>query len=168
LITLLNAYQQLRARRRDVPTLALVLPQQSKPSRANLKLSSFTTAPGIRCLHAVTDHSLASLYSAALMTVIPSFEEGFGLPVIESMACGTPVACSSAASLPEIAGDSAIYFPPDSAEAMATAMEQLLDSDELRHKLSTQGLERATEYSTSRAAAGYASVLSLAIAGTGS
>ena len=160
LMTLLAAYQQLRAKRRDIPTLVLVLPRKSKQSRANSKLTPFTTAPGVHCLHAVADHSLASLYSAALMTVVPSFEEGFGLPVIESMACGTPVVCSDAASLPEIAGDAALYFPPASADAMAAVIKQVIDSPSLQQRLAAAGIKRAARYSASNAAAAYASVLS--------
>lgn len=160
LTTLLAAYQQLRVGRDDIPTLVLVLPRKSKPSRANSKLSPFAAAPGVHCLHAVADHSLASLYSAALMTVVPSFEEGFGLPVIESMACGTPVVCSHAASLPEIAGNAALYFPPASAEAMAAVIEQVIDSPTLQQRLAVAGIKRAASYSASYAAAAYASILS--------
>jgi len=94
---------------------------------------------------------------------MPSFEEGFGLPVIESMACGTPVACSRAASLPEIAGDDAVYFAPDSAEEMISAIEQLLYSEKLQQRLAAAGLKRAATYSVSRAASAYASILSTVI-----
>lgn len=165
LTTLLTAYQHLYARRRDMPALILVLPRKAKPSRADAKLLQLITMPGVRCLHAVADDALASLYSAALMTVVPSFEEGFGLPVIESMACGTPVICSRAASLLEIAGESALYFVPDSADELASTIEQLLDSGDLQRKLAFEGLSRAAEYSASRAAVGYATVLSSVIAG---
>ena len=160
LITLLNAYQHLSAKRRDMPDLVLVLPRNAKGARTDANLLPLMTMPGVRCLHGVTDDSLASLYSAALMTVVPSFEEGFGLPVIESMACGTPVACSNTASLPEIAGDNAVYFPPDSIEAMASAIEQVFGSQTLRQQLAADGLKRAASYSVSHAASAYASVLS--------
>jgi len=159
LATLLTAYRRLFAQRRDMPALVLVLPRKSRRSQVDAKLLELIALPGVRCLHAVADDALASLYSAALMTVVPSFEEGFGLPVIESMACGTPVVCSRAASLPEIAGDSALFFAAGSSDELTSAIEQLLDSDELRHKFSSRGIERAAEYSTSRAAAAYASVL---------
>lgn len=167
LTTLLTAYQHLYARRRDMPALVLVLPRKAKPSEEEAKLHQLISMPGVRCVHSVADEALASLYSAALMTVVPSFEEGFGLPVIESMACGTPVICSQAASLPEIASDSALYFAPDSADELASTIEQLLDSDDLQGKLSSKGLIRAAHYSTSRAAAAYASALSLVLDSAG-
>ena len=160
LITLLTGYQHLSAKHRDVPALVLVLPQGSSGIRTDVNLLSLMTMPGVHCLHAIPDRSLASLYSAALMTVVPSFEEGFGLPVIESMACGTPVTCSRAASLPEIAGEDAIYFAPGSADAMISAIEQLLYSEELQQRLAVGGLKRAAMFSVSNAAAAYASVVS--------
>lgn len=163
LITLLTAYQRLSAQIRDIPRLVLVLPQNSPASRTDGTLLSLMALPGVHCLHGVTDRSLASLYSAALMTIVPSFEEGFGLPVVESMACGTPVTCSHAASLPEIAGDDAVYFAPGSADSMASAIEQLLCSDQLRQRLAAGGLKRAAGYSISRAATAYASVVSSVI-----
>jgi len=160
LTTLLAAYDHLSAKRRDMPALVLVLPQKTNSSLTDAKLLSLMTMPRVHPLHTVDDHSLASLYSAALMTVVPSFEEGFGLPVIESMACGTPLVCSRAASLPEIAGDNAIYFSPHSAEDIATAIERVLDSQALQQQLSVAGLERAARYSVSHAAGAYASILS--------
>ena len=156
LLTLLTAYRQLRARRRDMPPLVSVLPKKIKAST----VGSMQLMPGVRCLHAVDDRSLASLYAAASMTVVPSFEEGFGLPVIESMASGTPVICSDAASLPEIAGDAAIYCSPRSPEAMAAAIEQVLDSQSLQQSLAAAGIKSAARFSAHRGAAAYATLLS--------
>ncbi len=161
--TLLVAYQQLCTRYRDAPELVLVLPEHRRPYRLDRNFLPLMTMAGVHCLRAVSDRVLASLYSSALMTVIPSFEEGFGLPVIESMACGTPVVCSRAASLPEIAGDDAVYFAPDSAEEMVSAIEQLLCSEKLQQRLTAAGLQRAAMYSASRAASAYASMLSTVI-----
>ena len=159
LVTLLQAYRLISARRRDVPHLVVVLPNEAAAERIDPKLRSLLATPGVHCLYAVPDETLASLYSAALMTIMPSYEEGFGLPVLESMACGTPVACSRAASLPEIAGDCAIYFDPHSTEEMAWAIEQLLSSDDSRLHLAEKGLERAKAFSGTRAAAAYAEIL---------
>jgi glycosyltransferase involved in cell wall biosynthesis len=159
LITLLRAYRHLSAKLRDVPALVLVLPQKQPASSTDGDLLSRLATPGVRCLHTVEDDSLAALYCAALMTVVPSFEEGFGLPVIESMACGTPVACSRAASLSEIADNDAIYFAPDSVEEMSSVIERMLFSDELQRQLAVGGLKRATGYSAGRSAAAYASML---------
>jgi len=91
----------------------------------------------------VTDAQLRRAYSGADLTVLPSFEEGFGLPVVESMACGTPVACSRSASLPEIAGDAAAYFDPRDIEEIAEVIEGVLLSTERQCELRQLGIERA-------------------------
>ena len=160
---LLEAYQHIRARHHDVPGLVLVLPDRQKSAQGNDRLRSLMNGQGIRCLHAVSDHSLAELYCAAQMTLLPSFEEGFGLPAVESMACGTPVLCSNAASIPEIAGDAAGYFSPHSIEEIGYAIEELLNSTAMQFRLTAAGLERAELYSVERAATGYASVVSSVI-----
>ena len=164
LTTLLKAYRVFSERRGDQLKLVLVLPRDTVTG-SNWGLPSLLATRGVHCLYSVSDESLASLYGAAAMTVMPSFEEGFGLPIIESMACGTPVACSRAASLPEIAGDSAIYFDPYSAEELAWAIDQLLHSEELRRHLAEQGLRRAAKYPAAGSAAAYAAVISSLVGG---
>ncbi len=151
LTRLLKAYRLLSSKYREFPDLVLVLPHEPP--------APLLATPGVRCLHGVSDQTLASLYSAAVMTIVPSFEEGFGLPAIESMACGTPVACSRAASLPEIAGDVAVYFDPGSTEDLACAIDRLLSTETLRLHLAAQGVKHAAQYSANRAAATYASML---------
>jgi len=89
---------------------------------------------------------IRSVYSGADLTVLPSFEEGFGLPVVESMACGTPVACSRAASLPEIGGEAAEYFDPHVAGSIAAAIEKVLSSTDCWRELQRLGLERAQKF----------------------
>ena len=87
------------------------------------------------------------VYAAADVLVMPSLIEGFGFPVLEAMACGTPVVCSRAASLPEVAGDAAEYFDPASAEDLAAALQRVLGSSQLRETLRAKGLERARLFS---------------------
>jgi glycosyltransferase involved in cell wall biosynthesis len=160
---LLMAHQQLCNQNRDTPTLVLVLREDPASSTMDKQMRSLITRPQVRCLSGIPDASLASLYAGALITVMPSLEEGFGLPVVESMACGTPVACAHAASLPEVAGDAAIFFAPDSVDDMSSALIRLTHSTELRRQLSARGLKRAAMYSTSRAGEAYASMLSTVI-----
>jgi glycosyltransferase involved in cell wall biosynthesis len=90
---------------------------------------------------------LPLVYGAAEMLVMPSFIEGFGLPVLEAMACSTPVACSRVASLPEVAGDAAEYFDPSSMDDLAAAMERVLRSSQLQETMRLKGLERAKLFS---------------------
>ena len=98
-------------------------------------------------LGAVAEEDLPALYSGAELFVFPSLYEGFGLPVIEAMACGTPVACSNTSSLPEVAGDAALLFDPHTPEAMATAIHQALRDEELREELRRRGLAQAQRFS---------------------
>ena len=94
----------------------------------------------------VPDHLLAALYSAARMLVLPSLDEGFGLPAAEAMACGTPVAASSAGALPEVVGEAGVFFDPLNEDMMASAIERLLTRDDLHARCSELGLERAKRH----------------------
>jgi glycosyltransferase involved in cell wall biosynthesis len=81
------------------------------------------------------------------LLVMPSRIEGFGLPVLEAMACGTPVICSRAASLPEVGGEAVVYFDPANPNELALAMERVLASTELQQDLRRKGLARARLFS---------------------
>lgn len=94
----------------------------------------------------VPDDLLPQVYAAADLAVVASKSEGFGLPVLEAMACGTPVACSRAASLPEIGGDAVAYFDPYSIEEMAAVIEQVLDSPTLQVELREGGPKQAAKF----------------------
>jgi glycosyltransferase involved in cell wall biosynthesis len=94
----------------------------------------------------VSQALLPKIYAAADLLVMPSNAEGFGLPVIEAMACGTPVVCSQAASLPEVAGDAAVYFDPEDPEDLAESIERLGHSSDLRESLKVKGLQRAKQF----------------------
>lgn len=119
---------------------------------AGVDPSSFVLIP------TVPQADLPSLYSAARAFVFPSFYEGFGLPPLEAMACGCPVASSNAASLPEVLGDACLYFDPRSGDGMRSALGRLLDGGELAG-LRAKGLVRAAEQDASLAAAGLVSII---------
>jgi glycosyltransferase involved in cell wall biosynthesis len=95
---------------------------------------------------------LEGLYRAAAFAVLPSLYEGFGLPVLEAMARGVPVACSRRSSLPEVAGDAALLFDPENVDEIRTAMERLLTDARLVEQLRTAGCERAALFTWERTA----------------
>jgi glycosyltransferase involved in cell wall biosynthesis len=100
----------------------------------------------------VSDEELAGLYDLATCLAFPSLAEGFGLPVLEAMRRGLPVACSNATSLPEVAGDAALYFDPTDSDAMGRALEQLLSDPALRERLAAAGKAQAEKFSWGKTA----------------
>jgi glycosyltransferase involved in cell wall biosynthesis len=98
------------------------------------------------------DEDLPALYSEAVCLAYPSLYEGIGLPVLEAMACGTPVLTSAISSLPEVAGDAAILVDPYRVEAIAEGLRQLLDDATLRAELVTRGLRQAARFTWEGAA----------------
>jgi glycosyltransferase involved in cell wall biosynthesis len=133
---LFEAFALLRAER---PELRLVL-TGSDPGQ---------TPPGVERRGRVPLDELARLYRTAAALVFPSRYEGFGQPPLEAMASGCPVACSDAASLPEVCGDAARLFDPDSPDAIAAAVRDVLDGPE---PWRSRGLARAAEFTWERAA----------------
>ena len=97
------------------------------------------------------DGDLPALYSAAEAFVFPSLFEGFGLPVLEAMACGTPVACSGSSTLPEVAGGAALFFDPEDVEAIRSALSEMLTHADLREDLRRRGLAQSERFSWERA-----------------
>ena len=100
----------------------------------------------------VDDGDLAALYSGARAFAYPSLYEGFGLPVLEAMQCGTPVLTSNVSSLPEVIGDAGLAIPPTDGDAMAHALFRLLTDDDLAADLARRGAERARLFSWDRTA----------------
>jgi glycosyltransferase involved in cell wall biosynthesis len=120
----------------------------------------------------VSAAELEGLWALTSAFVFPSLYEGFGLPVLEAMARGVPVACSNASSLPEVAGEAALLFDPRDEAAIAQALSRLLSDPALVEKLRARGLERAREFTWERSARGtldsYARALGLAPSGADS
>jgi|SRR5882672_1899304 len=144
--TLLQAFALLR-KRHDTPQRLLIVGDDARWKSLLLEECSRL---GIRdttdFVPYVSQELLPKVYAGADLLVMPSTIEGFGLPVLEAMASGTPVVCSQAASLPEVAGDAALYFDPASAEELAEKIEMLLNSRELQESLRAKGLERAQQF----------------------
>lgn len=152
--TLVSAYEQYR--RLAAPGHAPVSLVLVGDYTSDVFHSSFTAiramidtaglGASVRFVGYVPDPDLRHLYSAAAALVLPSFYEGFGLPVLEAMACGAPVVASSAGALPEVVGDCGLLFDPHSTEQLAGVLMRLLGDEALQRDLSSRGLTRAAAY----------------------
>ena len=99
----------------------------------------------------VDDRLLRELYRTSSILAFPSLDEGFGIPVLEAMAAGTPVLCSNSSALPEVSGDAALLVDPLSVESIAEGIKRLTDEPDLRSTLRERGLARASEFTWERA-----------------
>ncbi len=106
--------------------------------RTDLGLTGRVTFTGF-----VSDDELAAFYNAASLLVLPSFDEGFGLPVVEAMASGRPVAVSNRGSLPALVGDVGLLFDPEDRTSITHTITRLLKEPALRHELGARGVARA-------------------------
>ena len=104
-------------------------------------------AEKITFLGLVPDSKLPALYRGALAFVFPSLYEGFGLPPLEAMACGTPVVASDRTAIPEVVGDAALLVDPYDPEMLAQALRRVVEDEVLRSELKTRGLIRAKLFS---------------------
>jgi len=131
----------------------LVVPGYATPFERELRdRAALAASDRIRFAGWLSDAELDGLYRAATVLVFPSLAEGFGLPVLEAMVRGTPVACSNTTSLPEIAGEAALLFDPLDVEAITDAIRRLLGDADLRRRLSDAGREQAAKFTWEGAA----------------
>ncbi len=119
-------------------------------AKPNAWLTQQTTAAGLEqhvtTLSGIDDRELATWYRGATALVMPSHYEGFGLPVLEAMACGCPVVGSDCTSIPEVLGGAGLLFDPHDVDALADKMRTLLADESQRAELKVKGLSRATAF----------------------
>ncbi len=151
LAALVAAFSQLYA---DFPShrLAIAGPTLWRYGGLREQIAALRLEKAVTVLGYANEEDLAGLYGGADLFVFPSLYEGFGLPVLEAMACGTPVVCSSTTSLPEVTGGAALMVDPTSVEALAEAMARVLTDQALRRELRERGLARAGELTWERTA----------------
>jgi glycosyltransferase involved in cell wall biosynthesis len=123
-------------------------------SSAHMHVDDAAADAAARILHigVITDERLKALYENAAGLVIASRYEGFGFPAVEAMVCGCPVAAASAAALPEVCADAALFFDPESLESIGEAMSSLITDADLRARLRQRGLEHAATFTWDGAA----------------
>jgi glycosyltransferase involved in cell wall biosynthesis len=150
LMALIGALARIPAERRPV----LVLPGYPTAHEAELRERAVSAGvqSDLRFLDWLSGEEFEGLWRVAEVFVFPSLYEGFGLPVLEAMARGVPVACSKASSLPEVAGDAALTFDPRDESAIAAAIERLLSDSAEVDRLRSRGLERVRQFTWERTA----------------
>ncbi len=151
----------------EAPVLVVVGHAGLEQDKLRALSESLGVAERVRFTGWIEQADLDGLYAAASVFVYPTLREGFGLPVLEAMARGVPVACSNTTSLPEVAGDAAELFDPLDIDAIGASTERILDSAELRDSLIERGRERAKLFTWERTAAETIDVYRSAVAARG-
>ncbi len=149
---ILQAFDRFRKESRSELKLVLAGKKSWTSEEVNPLIDSLGLRPHIVELGYVPHADLPFLYSGAAMLVFPSLWEGFGLPVIEAMACGTPVVTSNVSSLPEVAGGAAVLVDPNSVDEISDGMRRILDDGALREDLCARGRKRAEAFTWERTA----------------
>ncbi|MGN0647549.1 MAG: glycosyltransferase family 4 protein [Oscillospiraceae bacterium] len=152
LLRLIQAYRLLLHDRLDVPRLVLAGGKGWHCGNILRAAKPLCDCGQIVFTDYVPANDLAALYSGAECFVFPSLYEGFGMPPLEAMACGTPVVCSRAASLPEVVGKAALQFDPYSVRQMADAIQRVLNDAALRQRLREKGFARVGRFTWQAAA----------------
>ena len=153
LATLVEAWKILRDRVRDDCQLVVAGARGWKNTQLDETIRRLGLTGGeIRFLGIVPEEDLPVLYSGSSVFVFPSLYEGFGLPLVEAMACGVPVIASNTSSVPEVVGDAALLVSPTEPEAFAEAILRVRSDDSLRKALIEKGLNRAAGFGWDRAA----------------
>lgn len=152
LVRLLEAFARLRHRRGFSHDLVLAGKAGWHYGEIFSTVERLGLGQFVHFLGYVPDRWLAAIYNLAGALVFPSLHEGFGLPVVEAMACGTPVITSPNGALQEIAGEAAAYISPESVESIAGEIYRVVADDTLQAELSARGLSRATLFSWRRTA----------------
>ena len=153
--TLLRAFRRMMERYPDLdphPRLVIVGEQGWLSEEVFGLLQELRLAQEVAFIGPATSEELVWLYNAARFLAFPSLYEGFGLPPLEAMACGTPVVASTAGALPEVVGEAGLLLDPLDVEGWAEAMARLWSDESLRRTLREKGLERAALFSWKRAA----------------
>lgn len=152
LATLLDAYHTLLGSGRTMPALVVAGRKGWLYQPIFERVRELGLAERVHFTDWIDEQDAPVLMNAASTFIYPSLYEGFGLPPLEAMACGTPVICSNASSLPEVVGDGGLLFEPKDAGALATAITRVLGDEGLRAQLRERGIAQASKFTWERAA----------------
>lgn len=153
LTLLLTAFELIKRKRQQPLQLVLIGKLGWKSKKTLNKINNSTFKTDIKMLGYLPRTDLPKIYSMATAFVYPSYFEGFGLPVVEAMACGIPVLVSNSSCLPEVVGDAGLYFDPSDVQTLTKHLTDILLSPMLRKNLSIKSLRQAQKFSWEKTAA---------------
>lgn len=156
---LIRAFEQVKTTHQVPHQLVLVGSKRERSDEVLAYASKSFFSGSIKFTGFVSGENLSELYCGADLFVHPSLFEGFGLPVLEAMSHGVPIVCASGSSLPEVAGDAAVFFDPGDARQMAACIGRLLTNREEREKLAREGLRRSAQFNWPQTAAATLEIL---------
>jgi glycosyltransferase involved in cell wall biosynthesis len=150
---LIKAFYQLKKRFNDVKLIKVGRSQLTR-ERSNIKkiVREMSLQSDVVMLDYVVENDMPKIYNIADVLVFPSLYEGFGLPVLEAMACGTPVITSNTTSIPEVVGDAGIMLDPNDIKGFENAMYEVLTNNEIRQEMREKGLKRTKMFTWERCA----------------
>ncbi|MHB2020667.1 MAG: glycosyltransferase family 4 protein [Candidatus Xenobia bacterium] len=151
-VRLIEAFARLKANSNLPHVLVLAGPDRERAREIHAAAAACSRRDDIVFTGFVADEALPDLYRGADMLVFPSLYEGFGIPILEAMACGTPVACSNVSSMPEVLGGCGLVFHPGDVDGIASAMGRMLTEPDLRESCIRRGVARACTCTWSRTA----------------
>ena len=149
---LLDAYARLLARRANTPRLVIAGHADVSAAATLAAVDRPPLAGHVDYRGYVPADERESLYKGAQVFVLPSFDEGFGIPALEAMAAGVPVVVAKRGALPEVVGDAGLLVDPDDPDSIAAALERLIGDADLRASLARRGLERARRFTWTQTA----------------
>lgn len=151
-LRLIQAYAGLGRELKDTHQLVLAGGEREHRNDHERLAARLGVADRVRFPGLIDNENLPAIYSGCTLFILPSLEEGFGLPALEAMACGAPVVASNRAAIPEVVGDAAVLFDPENVSAIAEAMTMALSQQEVRERMRRQGLARAGAFTLERTA----------------
>ncbi|MDD3904273.1 MAG: glycosyltransferase family 1 protein, partial [Sphaerochaeta sp.] len=149
-VNLIKAFELFQDGADKAYSLVLPGPDKERSEEIHAVANASRYASSIKFLGFVATEDVPNLYRGAALFVLPSYFEGFGLPVLEAMSCGVPVITSDAASLPEVSGSLSPHFDPDDPVAMKEAIVAVLSDEKKRKVLATKGVAWAQKFSWDR------------------
>jgi len=147
-----NGLLEAFSRWRERDSVSLVVVGQAWSGSEEQKIRELGISGRVLLQQNIGDIALRNLYNRALALVYPSLYEGFGIPLLEAMACGCPVICANTSSIPEVVGDAGIYFDPQNTEEIIDVMDYLIKHSDTVTELCKRGLNRVSQFSWERTA----------------